>query len=729
MTTPQSVSPGVLAGEFRDGPFVGLGYRTPSREDVTDEEGRFFYREGEAVTFFIGSLVIGTSAAASRLTLASLDDTGAGSEPDLAAPGAVNRARFVLSLASDRDLRNGVLIGKAVRDVVTAHARGISFERDPASFEKEDPVRAVFSELGLRLRGAAEARNHVRRALTGIKVLRDERVPTHDGSYLVADVFRPAAAGVYPVLIRLGLYGRAFPWGSAVSDADYQASEEREADWFDGKTETITDYLRYSENAVSANSSAWVPRGYVVVRVDGRGIGGSPGKVTPFSEQEAADFYDAIEWAAAQPWSNGRVGIYGGSYHATIQWNVAALRPPSLKAIAALASDADAYRDLAYPGGILLEDYRRHWWNDLVLTRKTPDAESADFLGGLAAHPWDGQYYHGDGIMSADFASIGIPVITLVSQTGQIHARAGFEAFSQLPSPAKQLLIVDASYTSFIYQDLRPDLEVFFDRYLKGREPEEEPPPVHMIMRTGDGGFEWRDTAAWPVPGTEYRELFLDAGDENGPGGFAPAPPGRMGVTEYSADVRASAPELPMAVFESAPLTDDLELAGHFRATLWVASTSADADLFVALRVMDGDREVPYRTREPGSAAPLTWGVLKASHRALDPDRSTAERPWHTHRREDALPLRPGEVVKAEVEMMAATGRIGAGRRLRIEISPAEGGVAPGLERAYDESYHRGAVNRLFTGGLLASSVTIPVIQRQAGARAGDRAAPVAPAA
>jgi predicted acyl esterase len=141
-----------------------------------------------------------------------------------------------------------------------------------------------------------------------------------------------------------------------------------------------------------------------------------------------------------------------------------------------------------------------------------------------------------------------------------------------------------------------------------------------------------------------------------------------------------------------------------------VSSSSRDADVFVALRVFDGDRSVLYPTRAAESVAPLTWGCLKVSHRAIDPARSTAERPWHTHRREDAKPLDPDDVVRVEVELMPATGRILAGQRLRLEISPAEGrGAIPGFERAYDESYHRDAVNRIFTGGLLASSITLPV--------------------
>ncbi|MFD7440909.1 CocE/NonD family hydrolase [Streptomyces sp. NPDC059909] len=716
MSASQSTpSDGSLTGDFRDGPFVGLGYQTSTHEGVTDEAGRFFYQAGETVTFFIGSLVIGTAAAAAHLTLASLRDSAAAGDPDPTLPGTVNRARFVQSLGREADLRSGVTIDKTVRDVVSLHAEDISFERDAESFATSDAVRAVFSGLGLRFRGSAEARNHLRRALAGIKLFRDVKVPTRDGSYLLADVFRPLEAGSYPVLMRLGIYGRAFETGSAFSEADHAASEEKEAAWFEKSTDGIPPYFRYSENAVSANAGTWVPRGYVVVRVDGRGVGNTPGTLNPFSRQEALDYYDAIQWAAEQSWSNGNVGLYGGSYNATIQWNVAALQPPALKAIAPLSSDSDAYRDLAYPGGILLKNYRRWWWEEMVGKARGRNADAVDFIDELASHPWDDDYYAGEGLLSADFAGIDIPVLTAVSQTLMIHSRAGFEAFSQLSSPFKQLLVLDAGYSSYMYEDCRPELETFFDRFLKGAEPAREPSPVRMIMRTGDGGFEWRDAATWPVPGTEYRKLYLDTGNGHGHGTITPQLPEHMGTAEYSADVRAAAPGLPMAVFESAPFDEDLELAGHFRAVLWVASSSADADFFVALRVMDGQREVTYQTRDPESVAPLTWGCLKASHRVLDPERSTTERPWHTHRREDALPLLPGKVVKLEVEMMAATGRIAAGHHLRIEISPAEGrGATPGWERDYDDSYHHEAVNRVFTGRLLPSSITLPVVPRQA---------------
>ena len=71
--------------------------------------------------------------------------------------------------------------------------------------------------------------------------------------------------------------------------------------------------------------------GYACVRVDSRGAGRSPGVYgTPFSDRETRDFYECIEWAGAQPWSNGKVGANGISYYAINQWQVACLKPPHL---------------------------------------------------------------------------------------------------------------------------------------------------------------------------------------------------------------------------------------------------------------------------------------------------------------------------------------------------------------------------------------------------------------
>src|SRR6266511_3496697 len=91
----------------------------------------------------------------------------------------------------------------------------------------------------------------------------------------------------------------------------------------------------------------------VPMRDDARGSGKSPGQCESWSLAESIDFYDAIEWAAAQPWCSGKVGLLGISYFAINQWFVANHQPPSLKAIIPWEGFADLYRDALFHGGLL----------------------------------------------------------------------------------------------------------------------------------------------------------------------------------------------------------------------------------------------------------------------------------------------------------------------------------------------------------------------------------------
>jgi putative CocE/NonD family hydrolase len=114
-----------------------------------------------------------------------------------------------------------------------------------------------------------------------------------DGARLKADVFRPAEGGRFPAILNLGPYQKDKLW---IPPPALEEKPNPHMNW-----ETV-------------NPEWWVPRGYACVRVDGRGSGKSPGQCEPWSLAEAVDFYDAIEWAAAQPWCNGKIGLSGISY-------------------------------------------------------------------------------------------------------------------------------------------------------------------------------------------------------------------------------------------------------------------------------------------------------------------------------------------------------------------------------------------------------------------------------
>lgn len=103
----------------------------------------------------------------------------------------------------------------------------------------------------------------------------------------------------------------------------------------------------------------WVPLGYALVRVDARGTGRSPGKMDNMSAPEADDIYDAIEWAAEQPWSTGKIGLTGLSYMAIVQWTAASRQPPHLAAFCTWEGASDWYREVSRHGEILTDFPRK----------------------------------------------------------------------------------------------------------------------------------------------------------------------------------------------------------------------------------------------------------------------------------------------------------------------------------------------------------------------------------
>jgi predicted acyl esterase len=115
-----------------------------------------------------------------------------------------------------------------------------------------------------------------------------------------------------------------------------------------------------------------VANGYVVLNPDTRGAYTSGGNLVFWGRQLAEDGYDFIEWAAAQDWSNGRIGLAGNSWLAISQWFIAAERPPHLAAIAPLSVTDDVYTGTGYPGGIFNSGFAKSW-----VTERMDDAKPA----------------------------------------------------------------------------------------------------------------------------------------------------------------------------------------------------------------------------------------------------------------------------------------------------------------------------------------------------------------
>ena len=538
-----------------------------------------------------------------------------------------------------------------------------------------------------------------------ILVAKDVAVPMRDGARLVADVFRPRARERVPAILNLGPYQKDKPWLVP------ETLEEPPNDWMNWET---------------VNPRWWVPQGYAAVRIDGRGSGKSQGQCEPWSHAEAVDFFDAIEWAAAQPWCNGKVGLLGISYYAINQWFVAQLQPPSLKAIIPWEGFADIYRDALYHGGIF-SLFMSNWFTAHLLHhtlgRASQQLSNAWALNTL--HVWLSNNLDSGALRGAqaDWDKITLPFYSVGNWTGfGLHLRGNTEAFARAASRYKKLRIQTGSHVHPFYtEEGRQDQKRFFDYWLKGIENGiMDEPPVKLAIRHGADKFEWRHEREWPLARTQWTKLYfnLAAGAlaKEMPGTpasrtYAASSLGTMGSTSASSSqVMGGGIKPGMGLsLETALLTENLEITGPLAASFWVSSSSEDMDLFLTLRNIDAQGNDIMETGQQGTPVPVAKGWLRVSHRELDDKLSLPYRPYHKHTRR--LFLKPGEIVKVDVEIWPTSMVFKKGRRIRLDIQPRDGLGSQGYMH-YHADYNTGT-NTIYSGGEHDSYLLLPVIPAQ----------------
>ena len=757
-----SVETGVFAGPVR-----GLKFQTPTLSGLTNERGEFQYRAGEAVTFLVGGLVLGAAQGAARINLAQLVNRVAGKIDKLHDPSVTNLARFIQTLDQDGDVEAGVTIAPIVHELVgpmvlnfnqvasdgIEAADGVEAEATPAGagrFADDPAVRAVLAKLNAtpgvftsrtprRLRNAAAARNELRRNIRGIIKMTDVKVPLRDGSYVYADVFRPADDGQYPVVMNKGFYGKSFYHECICNEDEAQEKEALEDRYFSGNP----DGLQY-ENHESVDASVWVPNGYVCIRVDARGVCKSPGVQQPFSVQEAEDYYDAIEWAGTQAWANGNVGLWGMSYLAMAQHNVASLQPPHLKAMIAQGTDADIYNEALYGGGIFGVGFWDWWWKAWSGKNFCGERRETDWMARVLATPFNDPSAYGPRgsiFMKPDIEKATAPVWIVGPQTGAvIHQLGSSETFIRSTgAKARKFDFTDAWFPDCYRETTIAEHMRYFDYWLKGLDNGAmDDAPVRIQVRAGNGAYHVMEEAEWPITRTQYRRWYLDAAPSDWSDGrrtdimrISADVPASAASASYDADLELGQPSIaptgPIGgtprwqtgvSFISDPMAEDMVLAGYMKVGLWVSSTSLDMDVFVSLRVIDEqDREIRYEALvhpiDPVNIHPVGHGLLKVSRRKQDEARSTEYWPVHTHLEADNAPLVDNEIVSVEIGLNPSSAILRKGHRLRIDIQPYSPAGLP--VRAYDASYHIGARNTVYTGADCPSYVQLPIIPAKAG--------------
>jgi predicted acyl esterase len=748
---------GVMAG-----PIAGLKYQTPSCSGLTNELGEFQYLEGERVAFLVGNSPIGYAVGTPRVTLAHIVTRVDGNIHKLMDAGLTNVTRFLCSLDRDGNLDNGIEIAPEVHDIIGT--RKINFRHDVSfagpvvdhvSAFAADPLILdlldEFSRTGMftdktprKLVSAAAARNEVRRNVLGIVRFRDVKVPLQNGSHVFADIYRPAEEGIYPVIANCGPYGRAFNHHTICSDADFEAHEEMEERYFLGNSDGLV-----FENHESVNTAAWVPQGYIVMRVDGPGMGKSPGKLAIWGIGAAEAYRDAIDWAGEQPWSNGNVGLWGMSYLAMSQHQVASLHPKHLKAMIAIGTDVDMYEEVVYTGGILNEEFFLHWYPAGVLPAVCGEVDDVDFISSIRNAPFKDSSPEAifgpraEVFMSPDMSGVKVPLWSVACTThiAHLHQLGSSEAYLSTPTPNKKIDFREDWFTRAYSGEMVSEHRAFFDHWLKGIENGVmDKPPVQLEIRAGNGCSFMMEENEWPIARTDYRKWHFDASPSDWQGDayrddFLRLPltaPDSAAQVSYSAEIPlevrtgppvALVPVTPPAAFQlwttgvsfiSEPVSEDMIFAGYSKAKLWVSSTSTDMDIFVGVRIIDeNDVEVDFTGPTTMGLAskhyPLAKGWLKASHRKKDEGRSTEYTVKHTHLKADHMPLSPGEIFPVEIEIIPNTALIRKGHRIRVDIQPFDG-FGHGTRHAYDAAHHDGIQYAIHTGPAHPSFIQLPIV-------------------
>ena len=515
----------------------------------------------------------------------------------------------------------------------------------------------------------------------GLVIERNCSVRLRDGTEIFVDLYRPAGApdGI-PILLAWGPYGK-----HALSNRVFWPRSGVDPDWLSPLTPFEGPDPRW-----------WGSHGYCVAVADPRGAWLSGGDFHHNGIEEAEDCADTIEWLGNLPWGNGRVGMTGVSYLAAIQYLVAPLRPEPLAALNPWEGFSDWYREFAYHGGILetnflprASDNIRHSLN-----------RTEDTWENVQAHPLIDDYWISKELQLEQIVQ---PAYVVASWSDQgLHLRGTLEAWRRMSSRDKWLEIHGRKKWAHYYDPASRQRQLaFFDHYLRDRPTSLSAwPTVRIEVRERHGNAVERAEAEWPLARTDHIALHLDASR-----GRLCAEPQAPAQLQYDA-------RLGRACFD---LTFDqpVELTGYGSLRLWVqAEGSDDLDLFIALQKLDSEgREVGFTFYSFYDDGPIALGWLRASHRALDPERSTPQQPVHLHDHEQCLV--PGECVPVDIELWPFSVRFDAGETLRLvvagkDIYEPEDGVL--LPFPLHQQTRNAGMHVVHTGGERGSRLILPFV-------------------
>jgi hypothetical protein len=538
----------------------------------------------------------------------------------------------------------------------------------------------------------------------------DVAVPMRDGINLMVDVHRPLDAGSYPVLIAASPYPRQIqdigaPMGFIEAGA--------------------TDFF--------------VPRGYVHVIANLRGTGGSGGTFGFHDAQERLDLYDLVEWAAEQPWCNGRVGMIGISYFAMTQLEAASTHPPHLEAIFPIATSSDLYEGVYHHGLFnstfitpflamvgMTSGHDRLWRGKLVKSARrllntprlhkrfaTMNGESS--IGIMKAalrlrhdpYPWDDlwrsvavehqlrdAWWEERNVLPL-LDDVTIPVYLGCDWDNvPLHLPGTFEALEALSHNDRVRVAMLGQFgLTWPWESLHVEALAWFDHWLKDRDTGIlEGPPIRYWLPVAD---EWRTSETWPPPGYALRELILSANGSLGEGGQTTGSREYLTLGEGLNRAQDSPTDPPPSLsWTTEPLDQVWDVVGNMELLLDAQSTAIDTAWILTLQDVAPD----------GSIVDITAGYLRATLRGIDDEASRLGAPVLPCRQSEAIPI--GETASYRIPLVPNARRIETGHRLRLVLtSDDQRKDAPAMM-----GFRHGTVGTNTVNTILASSrLVLPV--------------------
>ncbi|CKU43486.1 hydrolase [Mycobacterium tuberculosis H2754] len=491
-----------------------------------------------------------------------------------------------------------------------------------------------------RVRGVAKPPITVTDPPADVVIERDVEVPTRDGTLLRINVFRSAEGGARPVIASIHPYGKdALP-------------RRRGNRWtFSPQYRMLRQPKPLTFSALTGweapDPAWWTAQGFVVVNADSRGCGRSDGTGDLLSHQEAEDTYDLVGWLADQSWNDGRVVMLGVSYLAISQYAVAALQPPALRAICPWEGFTDAYRDLAFPGGIRESGFTRLWSRGVRRrTRQTYDMEQMQ-----EAHPLRDDFWRS---RVPDLSAIKVPMLVCGSfSDNNLHSRGSIRAFTRSGCGHARLYTHRGGKWETFYSATALSEQLKFLRdALAGSSGSRS---VRLEVREDrDTITAVREETQWPLAGTRWRPMYLA-----GPGLLATEPPPTAGSIRFQTRSRAAA--------FNWTIPEDIELTGPMAARLWVQLDGCDdANLFVGVEKWRDGQFVAFEGSYGWGRDRVTTGWQRVSLRELDPELSQPWEPVPACAR--PRPVTAGEVVAVDVALGPSATLFRAGEQLRLVV-------------------------------------------------------------